>query len=57
MCVVDEAEIERGRGRKNVNSLRKPEASGTHSFCEMAKCAHVLQFLRGSISIETIKHK
>ena len=44
MCVVDEAEIERGRGRKNVNSLRKPEASCTFFFCEMEICAHVLQF-------------
>ena len=34
VCVVDEAEIERGRGRKNVNSLRKPEASCTYFFAK-----------------------
>ena len=59
MCVVDEAEIERGRGRKNVNSLRKLEASCTYFFAKWKYvhniCASI--FLRGSIFIEKNKHK
>ena len=46
VCVVDEAEIERGRGRKNVNSLRKPEASCTYFFLRNGNMCttYVLQF-------------
>ena len=59
VCVVDEAEIERGRGRKNVNSLRKPEASWTYFFAKWKYvhniCASI--FLRGSIFFEKNKHK